>query len=332
MPGPTRRPNTVQNDCLNGGFDFFSRGAAISCAITELKYAADRWVIQNNFTGDGVITGSGGSSGVPGSFRNMTVYVATAPTIPQANAGHAYYTMDNITSRKYIGKKASFQLKVQGYGNVNQVTIQLRYATTETQATNPFGPAIVVPINPSTPTLCEILNVPADVLMTAAGCLGVSITATAVSTGNLSDVNNGLILDQGGFYAGLPPTYEGWRRMYPTLEEEIVSLRRYFETSYLDGTTPGTAASFGNALIAAGDYAGVELCAGVRMVEKRIVPTVVAWDPDGNINQVRGLSNAGYAADNGVAVRVTKNDFALQGVNSHSFFEFDWTADAEMPI
>lgn len=232
----------AQNYLLNSGFDFYQRGGSILINNGLMPYTADRWVAQNNLGSAGVITAAASSGTVDGSSKAFSLLVSTAPSSPTNSAGLIFQTMENRTSRLFYNKSASFSVQVTALGNVNQVGLLFAYATSETQVTTAIGSEVFVTINSASATLCQIINQAIGTAQTTSGVVGVRIRASGVSSGNLSDLGNGITVEQAAVTVGDPQTT--WARAFPDVVAEYNACQRFFHSATAgaeDGSLPGSA-------------------------------------------------------------------------------------------
>ncbi len=327
---PATSSGSSQNFLYNAGFDLLSRGSSFSIPGTTTAYVLDRWYLDSAFDAPGVIDFNTRPGAVDGSAAGAELVVSSSPTTPLTNAGMLYQTLDNVTSRRLYNQTASFSCQIKAEGNVTQVAIAFMYATTETKVTTPVSTDTLVSINAGGFTLCQILNEALGTAMTTDGVVGVRVYASAVSTGDVSDAGNGIVIEQAGVYLGSPAST--WVRMYPTLEAERVACNEFYESSYAPGVLPGTAFSVGGAFSSSQDVnGGVDNYGSVSMQMKRVTPSVNIWAPDGTSGTVLHYKAGGAAINQAVSVpKIARNLFVARSPNTGAFMEFNWTADAEI--
>ena len=237
------------NSLLNSAFDLWHYGVSILVAYgaTALQYVANRWSVWNDLGAGGVITASQVAGVNIGSQYGLKAVVSTAPGTPSLNGVSVLQVLDVAESQKFIDSSGNFSILVKAQGLVTAVTVNLittlpGVSGAPAVITNKVVQAsAIVPVTNSGFTLCQVsLN---EIPGLAGGAvLGVLITAVAVSGGgHASDLGNGFILEQGMLSAG-PAAFA---RAYDDIGVEESACARYFESSYNDGITPGTAAQAG---------------------------------------------------------------------------------------
>lgn len=328
--GSAGSSSSAQNLFLNSGFDLISRGSGVSLAPSALKYVLDRWFAQSTFDAPGAVDFNSRAGEVDGSSRGLELVSATSPTTPASNAGFLYQTLDNKTSLRLYNQNASFSAQFRALGNVTQISVSIVYAVTEVKAGIPFSAEVDFPVNSATYSLCQIINEALGTVATLDGVVGVRIRASAVSSGAVSDAGNGFRMEQAGLYVGNPPAQ--WSRQYPDIVAERAACDWFFESSYTNGSAPGTAVADGGYMTFSPDVnGGVDVYGPTRPSRKRTTPTVTVWAPDGTVDFVKHYKSGGASVNQAVSyVKITDRGFVLRSPNSGTIMEFDFTADAEI--
>lgn len=338
-----RRPNYL----INGGFEFAQR---VNTGLTngQTEYVNDRWYITNSLGTNGVISAStpplnpsAAIGGRFGAFPIAAYYIATAPTASQANGLVIYHTLERRDSMVFYNNLATFAIWVQSYGAyTTQVGITFMYKTTEAKVDTTLSNEYLFTISAANWTRCVIQGFPVGTTMTTSGVLGIRIRQTAVSTGNLYDVGQGLSLAQAMLVPGavVPKTFE---RAGITRAGELALCQRYYEKTYNVDTALGGASSYlghyvtnvmNISVATAGTY-----CLGRHprfKVEKRATPTVYlynadngsigSWNIDGATDVSAGASEIGTSG-----FTVVNNTGAID-TPAAGFAYGHWVADAEI--
>ena len=328
----TTTPITSKNYLLNSDFKFSQRANLNHIDPATPEYTADRWYSENLLGAGSLMQHSLGSAtaSIPDSARSLAVEVYTAPTVASGVGVEVSQVLPNLTSKILYNQSASFSGYITALGNVTEVGVQFRYATSETLLASDIGSEVLVAVNTSTPSLASIVEQALGTSMTADGVVGIRIRATDVSSGDLSDVGNGIVIERTQVVLGELPTK--WSPAYADEQVELNACRRFFESSYALNTTPGTTFTVGGAFTLGADAnGGVDIFASSIMVQKRVVPDVSVWAPDGTAGDVLHYKTGGSPVNQPVTIpKISENLFVVRSPNSGSFMEFNWTADAEI--
>lgn len=328
--GGTSSSSSASNMLLNSAFLFSQRFNGTTIANGVTSYCADRWYSVNGLGSGGILQLGLGGGTFSGSPRSMDVEVSTAPGSPSSNGANLYQVLPNSSSVVFYNQDASFSAYLTAVGNVNEIGLQFMYATSETALASTIGSEVLVAVNNGGPTLGSIVNQAMGTGMGASGVVGIRIRVTDVSSGNISDVGNGLIVELAMMVVGnLPAT---WAPAFADEGAELDACRRYLETSYSPlNTAPGSTVTNSGYFSPSLDN-GANVFAPVKMVQKRDIPSSVhVYAPDGTLDEVKHYKAGGTAPNQAVSIqKVTENSFVLNSPNSGSFMEFDFIADAEI--
>lgn len=300
-----QNPINWQNQLINGAFDYWQTGITFVVTATgggtptaTYGYAADQWYI-NNILGGGTVEGAISiqqQAGVTnGSQFRLQSKITTAPTgTGIQNGNEIYQVLSNKASLPLYGQTASFSVLVRGLNNVSQVGVQFYYATTEAKLTTAIGSEILTTVNGSTFTACTINGQALGTSQTVNGVIGVRIRPTAVSSGNLYDLNNGLEIEQAMLNLG--PVAMPFTRKYNDPSQELASCQYFFEKNYDVTTAPGSSPVGGTELAIRGGLttaAHLFRITGSYKVPKRVAPTMTFYSPTtGTAGQVRDLNSS----------------------------------------
>lgn len=273
----------VRNYLLNSNFDFWGHGTSTTIANAGSAYQAEMWKVLNTLGTNGVITYSRVAAVTDGSKYGAKVQITTAPTALQANGLTIYQTIENIDALQLYNQSASFTIRILALNNVTQVGIQFVYNTGDALATTAIGSETLVTVNNATFTLGQISAQALGTSMTSSGTLGVKIRITAVSGGNIYDVNNGFVLEQAMVNLGIPSVYA---RAHPSLGAEHLAIARYWQKSWNEGIAIGTGPTEAGQANLMAD--GPNQVGGFTFrVKMRKAPTVIPYNPaNGNINKI----------------------------------------------
>lgn len=235
----------LSNKLLNSDFRFWQASTAPAALVWStggtFQYGPDQWYARNALNGGttaGQLTFTRTAGSLNGSLYGCQIKITAAPVGTPANGCELYQVLENSAAITLYNQSASFGINVKALGNVTQVGIQFVYMTSETKAdgTNVVGSETLTTVNSTGFTLCQILGQALGTAMTTAGIIGVRIRITGVSTGNTYDLNNGLIVEQAMLNLG--SSLGAWKRACPTVAEELASLQRFYEKSFLVDTNP----------------------------------------------------------------------------------------------
>lgn len=325
--------NAIQeNFLLNSNFDLWQRGTSVTVANTVSTYLADRWYCKNSLGTDGVITYSRETGASDGALYAAKLLITTAPTASQANGCELYQTLENKDSMQLYNKTASFTVKVKAFGNVNQCGIQFFYKTTEAKVDTAIGSEVTAAVNTSTFTSITISGQALGTSMTTSGVIGVRIRPTAVSSGNLYDLNNGFSVEQAMLNLG--STIGTFHPAGKTLADEISMCQRYYEKSYDLAVNPGTNTGVGKQFCIA--ITATALNSFSFQVRKRVTfasGTFSYWKTNGSASNidVNGTDRSIDSAN----MNNTCGDRSIQVLLGSSatvgeYAAFQWAFDAEI--
>lgn len=342
--GAVGTPNGVvaYNFLVNSAFDYWQVGTSVATTDTGgatpgivTAYQADQWYSYNQLgagTIEGVLTYSQVTGVTNGSKYGASFKITTAGTgtFNVKSAPLAIQPLSNAASMSLYNNTASFGILVKALGNTNQVTLVIKYTTTEAKPDMSSGgttlSAATCNVNSSTFTNCKLENVAIGTSMTTSGIISVAVMETGVSSGTTFDVNNGFVLEQGMLNIG--STVAPWSRQNNSPERELAACQYFYEKSYDTTVAPGTVSS-------AGEWALIMPSTSMQAyvpfkVTKRATPTMTMYSNNS------GTSGKFY--DNVAAADVT-GSFAVPGVNgaltsgtsvANHGNSFHWVADSRM--
>lgn len=337
---------SAYNYLVNGAFDFWQAGTSATVTATgggtpanTYLYQPDQWYVNNKLGGgtvEGIITFSQVTGVTNGSLYGAKAQITTAPTGTGIQNGlEIYQTLSNRASQGLYGQTASFTVLIKSLGNVNQAGVQFYYKTSEAKVDTGIGAEVTCTVNTSTFSACTINGQALGTTQTTSGVIGVRIRPTAVSTGNLYDLNNGLVIEQAMMNVGT--TAANFSRQYNDPVQELAACQYFYEKSYDVATAPGTATTSGMAL---GSYGAAQTHAGLPItfkVNKRIAPSFSYWDEAGNVNKGSTWTPAGWVRADNVSVLQTADNIigtqnAIIGVSlgAANTVGFHWVADSRL--
>lgn len=327
---------SLQNYIINGAFDFFQRGSAVTVANGVSGYGPDRWYCTNGLGTNGVITLT--NAPVPiglGSLHACEVKITTAPTASQANKTELWYVVPNEDAISLYNQVASFNCSVLAVGNVTQVGVQFFAKASEAKVSSSdtaIGSEVLVAVNSSAYAPVQISGQALGTAMGSSGVIAVRIRITAVSTGNAYALNNGFRLTLASLTLGSYPA--GFRRYANSYASELATCQRFYEKSVAVGTAPNDTGDSGRAYYSTGSSAATNKAATVYFrATKRVAPAVTTYDLVGASGVVTTVS-ASNVAVNGVApdaVTAGCNSFFVQFVSSlPAGAIFHWSVDSDI--
>lgn len=227
-----------QNLLVNGGFDWWQAGTSTTLTASGggaptsvTSYLADQWYCNNILGGsltEGQITYKQVAGVLSGSLFGAQVFISRAPAGTGIQNGCELWTvLSNLATVPLIGQTVSFSVQVvQATGTVNQVGIQLFYATTEAKPGLAIGTEQTFPVG-AFPALCQVNGIALGTSMTTAGVIGVRIRIAGVSSGNLYDSSNGFIVEQAMLNLGT--TAQTFARQFNDPVQEFQACRFFFQ-------------------------------------------------------------------------------------------------------
>lgn len=332
--------SAYRNFIINSAFDYWQRATTGAAANGASTYVADRWYIKNSLGGGSTLTMAQVAGVTVGSKYGCSVKITVAPTSSQANGTELYTTLDNLSSRDLMGRNATINAQLKALGNVTEVGIQFYYNTTEAKVSTAIGSEQLVTVNTSTFTLGTLANqLLTAATITANGVVGMRIRVTAVSGGNLYDVNNGFVVEQ--VQMNLFSAYTAFMRQGSSDTAELQLCQRYYEKSYKPGVYPSATTDgevwFGPGAAQTPSANNPMLTNVAFKADKFKLPTVQIYDSLGGVGNSVDVLVAGTVTPSvgGVIYLVGSSSFSA-GLNSTasvataSAVGFQWTADAEI--
>lgn len=326
------------NSLLNSDFYFNQRagvsGTAIPFSSGQFVYTLDRWAGRNNLGAVGVVTVDQIAGTLSGSLTALRAKVTTAPTVAAPSCVSIYQTLDQLDSEPYFNGLGNFSVNVKALGNVNQVHIQFFYSTSPGSVLvgmTAIGSPVTVTVNSAGFTKCVIPAQAMGTAMTRSGVVGIGIIASGVSSGNLSDLGNGIVLEQAMMNPG--PSLSAYRRALPSIASELQALKRYFEKSNYFADGVGDNLGDGPNEVWVAFSATVSTHQVKYQVEKRSsTNTVTLYNPGAvNANKVRDLTASSNLA--AVVSNALQSGFQVKTSGSPTagdLLAVEWTCESEL--
>jgi hypothetical protein len=330
-------PDDGKNSLLNSGFDHNQRGLS-SIAYTDgqsLVYGLDRWAVVNSLGASGVVNIGQTGGSLPGSREAMQVYVGTAPGSPAPVPFSIFQVLEVFDAAKYVKKRACFGVKIKALGSINSVTLQFVVSSASPFSTNytAIGSPVTVAINTASFTECQIPSLSMIGNLSTAENLGVIIIPSGVSSGNISDLSNGITLEQAQMNPGF--ILNPWKRAFEeNTNSEKSALEAYFEKSFDWSTAPANnlTSSLGYNVWSAGSVAGPSPSIPFKTRKRITAPTVTVYNPKATTaNSVYDFTSSTSVTAVGSAANESR--FCLQITGSVAVGDLmygQWTADAEI--
>lgn len=231
----------ARNYLLNGGFDFWTRAVSFTISGSAQANTADRWVVTGNNAGD-VVTVTQTTGVQLGSKFGLQAKYTTAPS-SAANFGPfvAQFAETAVSYPSLYNTPLSGSAYVKSLGNVTQVSLSVTYNTTQTSAISSSAQVapVTCAVNSSTFTLCSFTNQTTSTTPTSSGAIGMLVVGSGVSSGHVTDLNNGIIVEQAMLNTGA--TAANFARAGANYGAELLMTERFVEP--LSGRFYGTATS-----------------------------------------------------------------------------------------
>jgi hypothetical protein len=320
----------AKNFIVNSAFDIWQRNTTVTIANNVISYSADRWAGRNVVgTGSNIqltqVTGS-----VNGSKYGLSAKVSTAPGSGTSVGPQVIHTLENIDSLQLYNKTVSAGAQIKALGNVTQVKIELLYGTAEFRPTTSIGSALVT-INSASFTLAKVENLAVGTGMTLSGVVGIQITPSAVSSGNVSDLNNGIIIEQAQINLGA--NLATYAKATDNVQSELKSCERFYEKSSLESIfSLDSSSSWGGAMQynSAGTNA-IFTHINFKTRKRTNGSIITLWNPQS------GTSNQASDRSGGSNQTIATNDISETSlivsqatVVSNHQYAYHWIADNEL--
>jgi hypothetical protein len=324
-----------KNFVINSAFDIWQRGTSVSIAASSgYTYSADRWVTTTN--ANQAITISRQATGDTTNLPNIQYCARYQRNSGQTGTGGVYFinTFESVNSIPLAGKTITVSFYARAGANFsaasNNLSVLLNSGTGTDQqffaftgSTNPINQNQAITTTWARYSITA--NVPANSTQ-----LAISFGYTPTGTAGANDYFEitGVQIEQGS--VATP-----FSRCGTTLQGELALAMRYYEKSYDQGTTPGSAVGNGIYSGAGGSTSTSYLGAGARYkVEKRNPPTVTIYDSLGASSKLI-RSTVGSASQTGVdggtsQIGTSGFFFYANPGNAHAFVEAHWTASSEL--
>ena len=319
------------NVLVNSAFDYWQAGTSVTVANGASTYQADQWYVNNAMGAAGVLTYDQLTSGLlAGSKYAAEVKVSTAPTTAGSTGINLVQPLDNANSLQVYNQTASFAVQVESEGNVNQVTLAVGYATTEVKPTlsNTIATATCA-VSTGAYTLCQLPNVALGTSPTTSGIYFVEVSASGVSSGHVTDFNNGFKVQQAILNLGAAAA--SFKRAGLNPQAELAMCQRFYESDYDIGTTIGSSWLQTGAIGVATGGNDMPVSAAFKAT-KRAVAVMTVWDNVGTANSVYEVITGGHKAIS--SYRSDQAGFtyisAAGTLISGDVYMFHWLADARI--
>jgi len=327
----------ARNFLINADGGYWQRGTSTTVANAAGAYQADRFYAWNSLGSAGVLTYAQHSASLSQSIYAFDVHVSTAPTSAVAYGINWGQSLDNPTSMRLYNQPASLSMQIKAQGNVNQVTIALGYVTSEAKfgITSGLPTTIIssqtVSVSTSVFTLGALNNVSMGTSVTSSGSYFVVCYASGVSSGHISDLNNGFYIEQPMLNLGAVAA--PFATAGANAAEELAMCQRYYEKSYDPATAPGTSTNQGMYHPLAINSSNFYYQSVTFKVTKRAVPTMTAYGQTGTAGEWYDINAAGYSGNVGFSFTGTGQfDWSCNnsGMTTNHFQGEHWTADADI--
>lgn len=242
---------TPANLLLNAANDWWQNGTAVNVTstgggtpATVTGYGPDQWMLSHRLgasTTAAVITMRQTTGALTGSIFGLSVTVSVAPGGTAGNTFfHVIQTLSNKASIQAYNQTVTFSVPIKAFGNVNKVSCDLLYSTTEVLASLALGTgtAATVSVNTASFTTCSVTQA-VGTSPTLSGVIGVrvSVANAAVSSGNNYDVGNGFVVEQAMLNMGA--SAQTFVRQNQNPATEFTALQYFFEKSLNSDVAPG---------------------------------------------------------------------------------------------
>lgn len=330
-----------RNHLVNAGLDYWQAGTSGTVTATgggtptaTYLYQADQWYVNNILGGgtiEGIITYSQVAFSNYGAAFGLSAKITTAPTGTGIQNGlELYQTLSNKSTQAFLANQsASFTVLIKAAGNVNQAGIQLFYNSSEAKVNTAIGSEVLTSISSAGFTTATISgqSLTGVIASLQTGSLGVRIRPTAVSTGNLYDLNNGIIIELPMLNVGLAPM--PFARQFEDPAAEFASCQYFYEKSYNITTAPGTSSTTVGAPVYTSSGANGPYSWTFK-VTKRATPSMTGYSTS------TGTSGDWRNVNTSADVAVTFSRIGLSGFGastaaaSGNVVEGQWVADARL--
>ena len=313
-----------KNAVINGGQEIDQRNTASSAVTVNntLKYITDRWFFYNATSSTPTAQRvSGTNTGTPYALR-----VNGATSFTNANIGQR---VESLQIALWAGKTVTFSGLIYGSTSISSVTIYSIYPTAQdnySSTTSITIPANTVTVGTSITKFSVTFTLPSGV----SNGLEIGINLGA-------GVPNGQYVDISNLQLELGSVATPFSRAGGTIQGELAAAMRYYQKSYEQATTPGTATTTSRwASSGSGGSSTTGILYGnVRYpVVMRTVPTFTSYDMAGASSKIT-RTNIAVADYNGNAP--TLETAGSTGISVYSasgtsanIINFHYTADAEL--
>lgn len=326
------------NKFLNPGFDIAQRGLTVTATAGQTNYTLDRWIVQpatanatvNQLSSSGTCTGcSAHLMRVTGGTGGGDLIIGQR--IESSNAAPLAGQRVTVTFQIIQTSGATVTPKLYTCYANSADTWGTTYCGTDASAT--------VDINGVSFQSCTtgaVCTVSYTFTASASAINGYEVDLDCNGTFNATtcQVDYADVRITPGVTVGLnsnPPIPE-----LRSIAFELIQCRRYYQTTYGNGITPGTAQT-GGAVSIYNAGAGYPISVPFP-TPMRIAPTISYWDVAGNASRVSGGTSSGTYTSNltvssgSVATNIVTTGFTTTAVNSgaNGATAFHYAANAEL--
>jgi hypothetical protein len=324
-----------RNVIINGGFDIWQRGtAATTIAITSSSaFLADRWQATRSVSGS---KQSQISAGLDGFRYGMRIQRDSGNT--STTAIYLSQSFEGDVAIKLANKPVVLSFYARAGSNYSPtssfLTVGLGCGTgSEANIIYSSFTGYTLPVN-SNITLTTswqrftfIVNIPSGT--TQAGLYFAMTPVGTASTNDYFDIT-GVQLEQ---------NYQPTPFEQRPIGIELALCQRYYEKTYDSGTAPGTASTqvgmVGNDVSSSGNTNEYIICRTRYQVQKRVAPTITAYDGAGNSGKATRFNTVGQPTDNtNVGIdQIGEKSFRMYigtGLANNAGFTIHYTASAEL--
>jgi hypothetical protein len=322
-----------KNKIINGDFNIWQRGTSFSPVADAGTFTADRFIFQRN------------GSGYTATCSRQTF---TAGTAPVSGYEGVYFWRYNVTTAGTSNTYAVLDQRIENVQTFAGQTVTVSFwakadaaRTVTLDVTQEFGSGGSGQVGTSGGShsvttswtrFSATLSIP-------------SISGKTIGTGSYLIIRLGFptgvteTIDLWGMQIEAGSTATPFQTASGSLGGELALCQRYFQKSYDQGVTPGTASADSGSVVAyfASNVGNGSPFAWTKLHQTmRTVPTLTIYSYGGLTTRVSDNNNTDLAANSATVTRTGEGGFALYNNSGGTIapgnngFRFQWTGSAEL--
>ena len=311
-----------KNAVINGGMDIWQRGTSFTASTSATNYTADRWALIRG-ANPTLVTCSRQTTNDTTNLPFIQYCTRIQRTAASATTDVPFFatSLETVNSIPFAGKIVSFSFYARAGSNYSATSNVLNFqvisgtGTDQNIWTGFTGAAAIINSTATLTTTWQRFTFTGTVASSVTQ-LGTYIYYTPTGTAGANDY-----FEITGVQLEIGSVATPFSRAGGTLQGELAACQRYYQKSYNQSVTPGTASivAGAKAFQNAGALATGSVVGGVVFgIAMRTAPTVSTWGYAGGSGKVSNGSGTDLAAGSASVIWIGETGFAIQNSSGSS--------------